>query len=103
MQHAPRTTLTQRPPSIEISHPDGMTSAKHPEQGDDDGTVACESMDRYDTAAVKRRKVTGRYRMRAKKEVMDSSQPDDEREITSAELGQRLTGYRTRSAVRDTS
>ena len=78
------------PPSIEISHPDGMTSAKHPEQGDDDGTVACESMDRYDTAAVKRRKVTGRYRMRAKKEVMDSSQPDDEREITSAELGRGL-------------
>ena len=68
------------PPSIEISPPDSAISTRHPEQ-DDDGTVASESMGQCDTATVKRRKVTGRYRMRAKKEVMDSSQPDDEREI----------------------
>ena len=62
-----------------------MTSAKRSEQGDD-GTVECEPVDQFDTTAVKRRKVTGRYRMRAKKEVMDCSQPDDDREIASTEL-----------------
>ena len=43
-------------------------------------------MDQCDTTAIKRRKVTGTYRMRAKKEVMDCSQPHDDREIASKEL-----------------
>ena len=69
----------------EISLPNGMTNAKHSEQGDV-GTAACEPMEQCDTTAVKRRKVTGRHRMRPKKEVMDCNQPDDDREIAGTEL-----------------
>ena len=59
------------PPTTATSPLDGTVGVKqeHSEQSED-GAVVCESMDHDDGTSVKRHKVTGRYRMRAKKEVI---------------------------------
>ena len=74
------------PPIISTSPPDGTTGVKqeHSEQSED-GAVVCEPMDQDDSPSVKRRKVTGRYGMRAKEEVMDCSAPENP-EIASTEV-----------------
>ena len=88
-------TSHSTPPLIETSPPDGTTGVKQEDsERGEDGAVVCESMDHGEGTSVKRRKVTGRYRMRAKKEVMDCSPPEEDREIASTEVDRVLTDTR---------
>ena len=62
------------------------------EQGEE-GAVACESTDLGDSTSVKRRKLNRRYRVRAKKEVMDCGAPENS-EISNTGVARVLTDTR---------